>query len=315
MKQQSIAITTAIYGTFDPSRLRLSIESLLRQIHQPIQIIVSEENLTPLFKDEAAKSGITYIFNKPSIVDGMPLYNPGKIRNEALNKVRADLVYTNDADIIFMNPHYLEDLVTLLHKTNGKVLQHPPLRRLPLPYFDEFKKNVERQGLEAALKNLYFPNDYVASTMHEEYPLKVVTGKNGRIYNTSMDSFRNYKKNDLLKGWEPTIWFDVIHCGGTFATRKQIDSAGWYSESYFTWGYEDSDFQWKLSECFGIEAIPRDRRFEVLHLDHDKNYFSKDTNIRNQLYFEERKRRGFVRSIEEDQQLRGEHLCKNLCAV
>ena len=87
------------------------------------------------------------------------------------------------------------------------------------------------------------------------------------------------------------------HLPGTLRATVEEPSArkalwlevGGYSEVYETWGYEDVDVQWKLEQRCPVGQIPDKDRFRVLHLDHDKSYFSPQHNADNQRRFQERK--------------------------
>ena len=82
--------------------------------------------------------------------------------------------------------------------------------------------------------------------------------------------------------------------------RKHLDLVGAYCERFINWGCEDSDLQWKLGERFSLQFIPNEARFEVIHLDHPKLYFSKEAWKRNEAIADCRKRQGAYISIAQD---------------
>lgn len=296
----TVAVTFSIYGNFDLNRLKFSIMSLSRQDYSPLELIVSEQNDFPKFEKESKKLGIKYIFSKNPQGEEV-IYNPGKIRNQALNEVTSEYVYTNDSDIVFMYPNYLKKLVNLMESDKNLILQKPPMRRLLLNSFDSFKDGVDKEGMENTLNNLIFPNYYVAtSNKNENAALVVRTNSDGRTYTIKASDFLEYLSNEDLKGLEPTVWFDIVHPGGIFARSSQIKSVEGYCEEYRTWGQEDYDLQWKLGELYNLQDISDNEEFRVLHFDHKKNYFSKRNHLNNQEIYFKRMNQGIKRVIEFD---------------
>jgi hypothetical protein len=226
--------------------------------------------------------------------------NPGKIRNNALALVTSDFVYTSDADIMFLHPNYLDFLVKRLTDHPKLALEKPPMKRLPVQHFERFLSRIHKDGVGLAMSSLVRANEYILTTCEEEIPLKVTVGRNGRTYTTGMSEFLQYKSDPSLRGWEPKIWFEVVHCGGIFARMTDLEAVGGYAECYETWGFEDADLQWKLGSMFYMERVPNGTGFEVLHLDHPKGYFSKTKNEQNMIAFQRRQDAGILAAIQED---------------
>ena len=260
---ENIAVTLSVYGNFDLNRLHATILSVKSQLGVNLEIIVSEQNLASTFGGVASKLGVKYVFSEPELKGGVSCYNPGRIRNMALSRITSELAYLNDSDILFSNPSFLSDLAG--YKTKSSVLIKPPMRRLLIDYVDDFVSSAFKKEILNELNNLYHPNDFVATSFPAEVDLKVVNHK-GRVYTISMEKFLEYKADDSLKGLEPTIWHDTVHCGGIFSETEKIFSVGGYCEQFWTWGYEDRDLQWKLGEIFECQEIPRLPKFEVIHL-------------------------------------------------
>lgn len=294
-----LTITYSIYGDFDHNRLITSIKSVLSQKYLIPQIIVSEESLESKLEGIEKRFPVVHLYSKPERDSKSNyIYNPGKIRNRAISKVDSEFIYLNDADIVFTNPEYLSELLKEI-KIN-EALIWPPTRRLIQEDVDQFVKIVDRKGIMTAKNSLKFPNKYVANLNGDKHELKVVTHKTGRIYTTEVSTFERYKSDESMNGKEPTFWHDIVHIGGIFTRTDMINSVGGYSNSYITWGYEDVDLQWKLNGIYSTRIIPKVPKFEILHLDHQKDYFSPECNLKNRQLFEIRQAKGVKKAIELD---------------
>ena len=297
-KMSDITITYSVYGTFDINRLIASIKSVKEQKGCSVDIIVSERNEVSQLEKLAESLRFKLVFSKQELFEGREVYRPGEIRNKAIDCTESELIYLNDADIIFQNPYYLLNLCNELN--DGDILIWPPARRLLIGDVMRFIQELEHLNVQEVLKVLKNPNEYVANFDGDKVELKVVSHNNGRVYTTDIETFNRYMKDESMKGKEPTFWHDIVHIGAIFTRTDLVRSVGSYSDSYITWGYEDVDLQWKLSELFRTRLIPKEEKFEVLHLDHEKNYFSMEHNLKNRLIFEKRQREGVKKAIEND---------------
>lgn len=294
-KKGRVSVIIPFYGYFDERRVFLTIDSIKTQKNIDLEIILSEQGATP--KLEGKLESVKYIFRRHKSSPALSDFRPGLTRNLAAELSTGEFLYTNDADIVFLNPRYLESLIELLNENKQLVLYRPPMRRLLLENFEEFRQRVISLGITNAIGSLDFSQQYLATTDGKKSELKVVTRQRKeyeKTFTASMENFRKYINDPLLKGKEPLIWSENLHCGGTFMRKEQFDLVGGYCEEFINWGCEDSDLQWKLGKCFNLQKVPYQPEFEVLHLDHPKNYFSGEMWAKNERLSEERKKQGIV---------------------
>lgn len=308
---KTISITHAIYGQFDERRLLLSIQSIQCTAHPLIEIIVAEQNTIPKFSDYAKKLGVKYNFSRPKKINGNPLFNPGEIRNNALKLATGNYIYTNDSDVVFPNKDFFGDIINLMDDMGNTAFQRPQMTRLIKESFESFYDSCSKVGIEEAINQLYKISDYEMSTEQRQSNLKIVN-RRGTIFTIDNDDFERYMNTPSLKGHEPTIWHASMHCGGTFAKKEQIEAVKGYSTAYKTWGFEDSDIQWKLSQIFPMEFFPNEEKYKVMHLDHPKGYFDAKAAKMNENTFNARKLAGINKAIEHDSKYFGGLGCRDL---
>ena len=70
-----------------------------------------------------------------------------------------------------------------------------------------------------------------------------------------------------------------------------------------TWGFEDVDLQWKLAQVGPLDSIPAEIQLQVIHLDHDKPYYSIADNRRNKRLCLERQAAGIDVVIAQDRRV------------
>ena len=297
-----ISIIIPIYGTFDIKRLILTTDSIMLQKGVNIEIIVSEQGISPRLEGKL-NSSVKYIFTYHQPKVDLSDFNPGRIRNLAVTLANGEFLYTTDADILFVNPYYISNLIELIQQNQLLALYRPPMRRLVKENFEEFLNSVNSVGIRRAISLLDFSQPYIATTDGKKRRLKVVTRQKNeyeKTFTTSMENFQKYISDPSLRGKEPTIWTEDRHCGANFMRRSQFDMVGGYCEKFINWGCEDSDLQWKLSQVFDLQLIPKEQRYEVLHLDHPRNYFSAEMWARNEEICAQRKQQGIIKSVKED---------------
>jgi glycosyltransferase involved in cell wall biosynthesis len=272
--QLSVILPT--YREFSYLRLEHAVNSLRRQEGVQLEIVVAEANPQPGFASRSKELGVRYMFEP---LTGTP--SPGRVRNRALAAATGDLIYSTDADIVFP-PDFMANLLAL----PARVWIHPPKRRLPKDQIDLFQARVEAQGLGKAMKEL--GHDPYFATVAGPIAYKL-TQKEGRYYTCIQSDYAVWRSSPEMRDRAPAFWDSTRHRGGTLAPKTLWHEVGGYSEVYETWGYEDVDVQWKLEQKTPVGQIPDEDRFRLLHLDHDKTYFSPQHNAENKRRFQERK--------------------------
>lgn len=152
VKIPELSVVVPVYGQFDLARACISVQSILSQRDLDYEVIVSEQGESRKFPE---MSGVRYIFKyhkpRPDLSD----FNPGNVRNKAVALARGKFVYTNDADVVFLEPHYLAKSVGAMKNNLDRILYRPFMRRLPLDEFSEFERRVrEEEGIQYTFNNI-----------------------------------------------------------------------------------------------------------------------------------------------------------------
>jgi len=301
--KERISVVIPLYGSFDEKKAILTAESALRQKNIDVEVVIAEEGVKPKLNNvlpNQVKHIFTYFKQSENISD----YNPGSSRNGAISIATGEFIYTNDADVLFLNKNYLSNLVEILIKFPDLSLQRPPMRRLPLEEFSALTKVVKKKGLENAIQNLDFSQEFIATITQKKYHIKSVHKLSEGYLKTFTIDKKNYDKfmvnREKYLGYEPTIWSENLHVGGNIFYRHFFDEVGGYCENYVNWGCEDSDLQWKLSKISKLAFIPKTKDFEVLHLDHPKGYFSSEMWKKNEEISIQRMNAGYADAIKKD---------------
>lgn len=300
-KTPEISVVVPVYGQFDLARTSLSIESILAQRGINYEVIVSEQGETNRFP---ATRGVKHVFKYHKPQHNLSDFDPGNVRNEAIANASGAFVYTNDADIVFLDQYYLADCIKAIRESPNKVFYRPFMRRLPLDEFSEFERIVRTRGIEKAIRSLDLSQEYIASINGKIRKIRAFE-KNSiyrKIFTAFEKDFQTYMGNERNKGREPMFWNESRHCGGNLFRIEQFMNVGGYSEEFINWGCEDSDLQWKLSEMYDLEFFPD--HFEVMHLDHFKGYFSPEMWKCNEETSKRRVKEGIIKAIEIDRRSR-----------
>lgn len=267
-----VSVIIPLYGEFNPERIKMCIDSIKNQRGVDLEIVVVEQSKEPQL---LGLMDITYLHQTPTLSeDGF--YVPGRVRNTAGKIARGEFIYNNDGDILFFNEGYLKQLIALLTDSPNLCLYQPPMRRLPIENFEEFKRRFNSGGIKLAISTLDLSQPHGATYTNQPIRIrhfkKMVGGKEEISVATETDH-RKYLSGQN-KGKEPFFYTLEIHAGGILMKNSQFDRIGGYCEDYAGWGCHDEDIQWKLRTLFDLQKIPNKKDLEVLHLDHPRPYFS-----------------------------------------
>lgn len=297
-----ISVIVPVYGQFDINRALLAVDSARGQRGVNVELVVSEQGEYPRIQNRIDLP-VKYVFtyHKPS--ETLSDFNPGLVRNLGVKISSGEFLYTNDADVLLLNPNFLATLRDAVIANPNLALYRPPMRRLPIDCFDEFCRRVKSDGVDKAIKSLNLNQPFLAITDDRLRELKVVTRQRNeyeKTFTAFMGDFQRYLADVSLKGSEPLIWAEDRYAGGNFLRRKLFYDVGGYCERFVNWGCEDSDLQWKLGQRYNLQLFPKEQRFEVVHMDHTRGYFSREMWQRNEVICAERKAKGVQGAIDED---------------
>ena len=296
-KTPELSVIVTIYGEFDLARALISVRSILFQKDLDYEVIVSEQGESRKFPE---MSGVRYVFKYHKPRPDLSNFNPGNVRNEAVALAKGKFVYTNDADVVFLESNYLAKSVEAIRGNLNRVLYRPFMRRLPLDEFIEFERLIYDSGIDKAIACLDLTQDYIATLNGKQRRIRVFE-KDSIYPKTFMafeEDFQSYVKSNKNKGNEPLFWNENRHGGGNLFRREHFLNVGGYSEEFLTWGCEDSDLQWKFHEVYDLQFFPED--LKVMHLDHPKGYFSSEMWAHNEEISQRRIREGLEKTIERD---------------
>ena len=291
----TVSVIVPFYGTTHSQRLELTTDSILSQRRINVDFIVAGSNYA------TRVSTIRDLENHPK-EESPDIVRMGKIINNGIRSARGDFTYISDADILLHNKEYLENLVQEA-LSSGKSLKRPPMRRLFLQDFKWFYQNISLRGLEEAIQRLDLSQDYVAKPSQASRPMRIFPKfENGRqkLFIASESDFKDYLSNEKNKGSEPVYFNQDRHCGAVFALTEELIKIGGYHEGFTSWGVWDADVQWKLENQTGMRLIPSGKEFEVIHLDHQRGYFSKSKWEHDRKLQERRRAMGAKDCIERD---------------
>jgi len=318
-ENKGISVIIPIYGDFDIKRALLCVNSIKAQKGVDIEIVISEQGIARRFPEiEGVKHIFTYHKPKANLSD----FNPGKIRNIAIVNSNKDFIYTLDADTIFADPLFLKKLLGYLIKHPNKILYRPFMRRLPADNFEEFNKWYSSLGFKKAVKKLIINQNFLVKTSPGYRELKIFEkiSKEAGYKKTFTSLIEDYKKyvderigSDTEFNFWPVYWNENRHCGSNFFRRTHFLNVGGYCERFVNWGCEDSDLQWKFREMYDLEFFPSS--FEVIHLDHPKEYLSPKMWDLNEKKSTERKSKGVKSAIKYDKKILKKEYGKQLEAM
>ncbi|NCN98906.1 hypothetical protein COY00_03090 [Candidatus Pacearchaeota archaeon CG_4_10_14_0_2_um_filter_35_33] len=291
----SVSVIVPFYGTSQIQRLELVAKSILSQEGVNVDFVVAGLDNTPRI------SHISDLLKHPR--ESIPnIVRTGGIINNRLRLAKGEFIYVTDADVLLPNQHYLERLVQE-SVANEVSLKRPPMRRLLIQDFDWFYSEVSLKGLENSVASLDNSQEYIVKPRETEKPTRIFPKfESGRqkVFIASESDFQKYVSDERNRGLEPQYFNQDRHCGAVFATKDSIERIGGYHERFISWGVWDADIQWKLENQTGMKLIPNREEFTVIHLDHEKGYFSKPKWEHDKKLQEKRRALGFEKCVEKD---------------
>ena len=296
-KVPELSVVVPVYGEFDLARACVSVQSILLQQGLDYEVIVSEQGESRRFP-EIPRVRHIFKYHKPQF--DLSDFNPGNVRNEAVALATGEFVYTNDADIVFLDPYYFARSVEVMRENSRRVLYRPLMRRLPLVEFGEFERKIRDFGISGAVASLDLSQKYLATLNGKPRKLRVFEKESVylKTFTAFEEDYQDYVSDDRNKGSEPIFWNENRHCGGNLFRMEHFYVVGGYSEEFINWGCEDSDLQWKFSEIYDLQFFPEG--FEVIHMDHPKGYFSPEMWKKNEAISERRVMGGVYEAIKID---------------
>ncbi len=292
---EKVSVVIPFYGKAQSRHLNLAVESILSQKNVDVDLVLAGINTSTKINslDDLVRHPNEQI---PECV------KMGEIINNGLKNISGDFVYVTDADILLLNSNYLKQLIE--YSNRGKVaLKRPPMRRLMVEDFNWFYSMAQSKGLDYSMGQFDFSDEYIVKPTGAFRPMrkfsKFENGR-GKIFLVSENDFQEYVSDDGNKGNEPKYFNQDRHCGGVFALSDSFRKVGGYHEGFISWGVWDADVQWKLENEIGMNLIPNEPNYEVVHLDHDKGYFSKTKWECDRKLQLERRKKGFRKCVKED---------------
>ena len=293
--EEKVSVVIPFYGKAQVRHLNLAVNSILAQKNVDVDLVLAGINISTRI------NSLEDISKHPN--EQVPeIIRTGAVINNGLRSAEGEFVYVTDADILLAHSDYLRKLIE--YSKNGRVaLKRPPMRRLMLEDFDWFYSMVNSKGLDYSIGQFDFSEDYIVKPNGAFRPMRIFPKfENGRekVFIASEKDFQEYVSNDRNEGYEPRYFNQDRHCGGVFATSGSFRNIGGYHEGFISWGVWDADVQWKLENETGMELIPNTQNYSVIHLDHEKGYFSKSKWAHDKELQFKRRKKGFQECFEED---------------
>mgnify|MGYP003623406783 CR=1 FL=1 len=193
-----------IIATYNnPAFLRLSLNSLLNQVHLPFEVIIADDGST-----QETYELISH-FRKISPVPIIHIWQPdngfrlGRIRNIAVAAANSDYIIQIDGDII-MEPHFIKD--HLFHQKTNTLLQGSRVmitkqktqklinhHNIHLSFFSNGLRRKEN-AIRSRLLSTYLSTRY-----RNRYPIYYARGCNMSFYREDFIAVNGY--NNEFVGW------------------------------------------------------------------------------------------------------------------
>lgn len=307
--EDTVSVVIPVYGAVDPDALRATLKSIALQRNIRVDPLLVEQlhEGPPAFVSIAQSAGARHILDLAPAHSSGRRFNLSRARNAGAAAARGRFLYFTDADVVLADPTYLARLVELMRLHEDLILITPR------------NKHLLRESKAAACAHFCAEGSWDTGGMERigNYALRWIGAHRGgaadpppEIVETALagvpcivrkpDLDAYHADPDAWRGREPSIWNLMVHHGSLMARRRHIELVGGYAESFVGWGIEDNDMHWKLSELFLIASLARLPDVAVVHLEHPRAWFDPLLWQRNQLLFDDRRRRGVFDAIFSD---------------
>jgi len=301
-----VSVILPVYGDIDEYNVRACLKSISAQQGVSIELILVEQTFGEArFQSLAESASAKFVVDRVSKAASGGRFNTGRARNVGIHNASGQFVYTSDADILYVDPHYFSKLVALMHDRPDLVLVWPRMKHLledrQKDFCDRFCEDGIWPGsvMQPVGKWAYcWPKE--GTNGHTELPRLRDVVHNRIRYIIREEDLEQYLVNQQeMSGCEHMFLRSCRHDGAIMARRCQLDLVAGYAECFFQWGVEDCDLQWKLSELFCVNALAF-LGTEVVHLDHAKKWFDRLMWERNNLVHARRRGTGVCTAILSD---------------
>lgn len=305
----TVSVVIPVYGAVDPDALRAALKSIALQRNIRVDPLLVEQlhEGPPAFASIAQSSGARHILDLAPAHTSGRRFNLSRARNAGAAAARGRFLYFTDADVVLADPTYLARLVELMRLHEDLILITPR------------NKHLLRESRAAACAHFCAEGSWDTGGMERigNHALRWIGADRGAaadpppeiveatlagvpciVRRPDLDAY--HADPAAWRGREPAIWNLPVHHGSLMARRRHMELAGGYAESFVGWGIEDNDMHWKLSELFLIASLARLPDVAVVHLEHPRAWFDPLLWQRNQLLFDDRRRRGVLDAIFSD---------------
>jgi len=304
-----VSVVVTAFGQVNTQVLRTALKSIALQRGVRVEPILVEQVLDagPALEPIAREYGARHVVDAVPTGSTSGRFVLARARNAGIAASTGRFLYFTDADVVLADPTYLARLVELARLHDDLVLctprnKHLLHERLPeacdhfLAHGSWDTGGIERIGNHALR---WIGADHAgASSPAPEIVETALGGVPCIARKPDLDAY--HADPASWRGREPQIWNLIVHHGSVMVRRRHLDMVAGYAECYIGWGLEDNDLQWKLAELFLVASLARLPDVAVVHLEHPRSWFDPLLWQRNQLIFEERRRKGVLDTVFSD---------------
>lgn len=265
-----LSIAINLYDYTNYKQLEAVLCTIRMQIIS-IDIILSEQfyrikpnnNVLNLAKKYQCK----YILSRTEINKKGLAFNLGKMRNIAASNCNTPYIYFSDADILFLNPNYMKNIVDYLKSQEHIALFHPLMFRLKKEDTENIMNSIiSGKKIHINASKCFVRYDLGKGVINDK---EIKNEYESDYYKSWLNNFTEKSINEsYLKAYKNN--YINIHGGGTIVSIDDFWKIGGYGETFFHWGCEDDDFHKKLSSiCLCQEMCFILNQYDIVHLEHE----------------------------------------------